>query len=666
MYTSKNKILISKLSVSFFKYLSFLFFISYFLLRVGNMAYAQTEAEPWSNIKGIRIGGQLIPFETNFSLVNNNWSVIKATAQEHQKPKYIRDGNKQIVTTKIDSVSFIETIEDGQEGMANVNVAVSSNSVVKNDAVFFVLTLPLKSYTQATGIFNSSLPWKYFDIKLKGFPKDFAFTIDSINLTSKNCKLQFFFDKPTEIIFKKNIDTADKTVRVYFSLAGAGLQKDSTVQKNFTIKASGTIDNRMVTFKLNTSKEGKPFDGFGGNFRLQNPKADPQVIDYCLQNLRVAWGRVEFPWRFWQPEENVDPVAAAKDGKLNLHVQQSMEMAARLSKMGIPIILSGWFPPQWAVVGKLNMPPVNGVWGNPLDSTKMNEIYKSITDYILYLKNNYSADVTLFSFNESDLGINVRVSPSEHDKLIKGLGAYFKSHGLATKMLLGDNSDATTYQFIYPALHDPDAKPYIGAISFHSWRGCDNETLKKWKAASDELKLPLIVGEGSIDAAAWNYPAIFEEQIYIMQEIDLYTQLLAVCQPLSILQWQFTSDYSPMAGGGIFGNNEPLRPTQRFWNFKQFASTPKGLFAMPITGDRPNITVAAVGDNKKKIYTIHVVNNGAARNATLTGLPSSVKNMNIYTTDKINAVKKGALLKVINGVVKFHVNSESFTTLISG
>ena len=123
-----------------------------------------------------------------------------------------------------------------------------------------------------------------------------------------------------------------------------------------------------------------------------------------MQNLRVAWGRVEFPWRFWQPEENVDPVAAAKDGKLNLHVQQSMEMAARLGKMGIPIILSGWFPPQWAVVGKLNMRPQNGVWGNQLDSSKMTKIYKSITDYILYLKNNYGAEVALFSFNESDLG----------------------------------------------------------------------------------------------------------------------------------------------------------------------------------------------------------------------------------------------------------------------
>jgi hypothetical protein len=51
---------------------------------------------------------------------------------------------------------------------------------------------------------------------------------------------------------------------------------------------------------------------------------------------------------------------------------------------------------------------------------------------------------------------------------------------------------------------------------------------------------------------------------------------------------------------------------------------------MPVTCDRPNITVAAFGDNRKKIYTIHIVNNGADRNATLTGLPASVKSMNIY------------------------------------
>ena len=375
---------IPKSSFCFSKYSVpiFLVFLLTILIFV-NKVMAQSEVEPWGNMAGIRVGGQLIPFETNLSLVSNNWSVIKSTAQERQQPKYMRDGNKQIVTTKIDSINFIETVADTKEGLANINVAVSSGGVIKSDAVFFVVALPLADYNSA--IINQhgvGAPRTY----ISNLKIDKTYTTTEVSFISKSRKIEFVFDKPTEIIFKNDADTTNKIARVYISLTGGDSKKDSSVEKNFTIKASGTIDNRPVTFKLNTLKEGKPFDGFGGNFRLQNPKADPQVIDYCLQNLRVAWGRVEFPWRFWQPEENVDPVAAAKDGKLNLHVQQSMEMAARLGKMGIPIILSGWFPPQWAVVGKLNMRPQNGVWGNPLDSSKMMEIYKSITDYILYLK----------------------------------------------------------------------------------------------------------------------------------------------------------------------------------------------------------------------------------------------------------------------------------------
>ncbi len=614
---------ISKSSTTFFRYVS-LFFIIFCLLLIFNVAHSQAEVEPWGNITGIRTNGQLIPFETSLSLVENNWSSIKSTGQEKQRPKYMRDGSKQIINTKIDSVNFTETIEDSKDGSADVSVAVSSNTALKMQNVFFNISLPDADYTSAvTGLNKTDAPRKY--IELKG-PEDFTTRVSEISFISTSNNLKLTFDKPTSVTIKKNPLSNNNAAEVYISLLDSNTEAGTTAIKKFTIKAGGYIDNRSVTFKLNTSKEGKAFDGFGGNFRLQNPKADPQVIDYCLQNLRVAWGRVEFPWRFWQPEDSIDPVAAAKEGKLNLHVQQSMEMAARLGKMGIPVILSGWFPPQWAVIGKLNMRPVDGVWGNQLDSSKTNKIYKSIADYILYLKNNYGVEVALFSFNESDLGINVRITPAEHDALIKGLGAYFKSQGLATKMLLGDNSDATTYEFIYPALHDAEARPYIGAISFHSWRGCDNETLKKWKAASDELKVPLIVGEGSIDAAAWNYPAIFQEQIYILQEISLYIRLLSVCQPLTILQWQFTSDYSPLAGGGIFGDNGPLRPTQRFWNFKQLASTPKGLFALPITCDRSNITVAALGDNKRKEYTVHIVNNDADRNAILTGTSGFCEN----------------------------------------
>ena len=44
----------------------------------------------------------------------------------------------------------------------------------------------------------------------------------------------------------------------------------------------------------------------------------------------------------------------------------------------------------------------------------------------------------MFSFNEIDLGINVRQTAREHAELIKTLGAHFASRGLATKLALGD------------------------------------------------------------------------------------------------------------------------------------------------------------------------------------------------------------------------------------
>ncbi|HYJ64939.1 MAG TPA: hypothetical protein VEV62_14430, partial [Parafilimonas sp.] len=509
--------------------------------------FAQTEVEPWGNITGIRIDGQLMEFETSLRVINNDWSQIKATAQEHQQPKFIRDGNKQTITTKIDSFYFKENvIENIPQHEAKIIVGFTSKKSTDSTQLYFCIQLPAVYYKNGSVIItNQNKQNKY---AVSSLNKNILATATTINCISLQRQLQISFDSSSSVIIKKQ---NDETVYLYIPLQTGGIQSEQTGEKTFTIKASGTVDKKLVTLKLNTKNKGSLFAGFGGNFRLQNPKLDPQVVDYCLNNMRVAYARIEMPWMLWQPVENSSPIDSAKAGKLNPHVKESMEMAQRLSKMNIPIILTAWFPPKWAVVGELHFRHKEGEeWGNPIDSTKAQEIYKSIADYIFYLKNNYGVDIKLFSFNESDLGINIRQTGEEHATLIKGLGAYFESHGLQTKMLLGDNSDATTYSFIYPAMKDTATHRYIGAISFHSWRGWDTETLQKWRDAATQMHLPLIVGEGSIDAAAWNYPQIFQEQIYALKEINLYVRLLNICQPLSILQWQLTADYSPLIGGG--------------------------------------------------------------------------------------------------------------------
>jgi hypothetical protein len=310
-------------------------------------------------------------------------------------------------------------------------------------------------------------------------------------------------------------------------------------------------------------------------------------------------------------------------------------------------------------------PGPDGVWGNPLDTSKTNEIYKSIADYIVYLKEEYGVKIRLFSFNESDLGINIRQTGVEHAQLIKGLGTYFETRGLDTKLLLGDNSDATTYSFIEPAMKDPATHPFIGAISFHSWRGWDKSTLQKWADAAAQLGRPLIVGEGSIDAQAWGYPAIFEEPVYALKEINLYTRLLSICQPESILQWQLTADYSLLAGGGIFGDNTPLRTTQRFWNLKQLGATPANLNAMSIESDASDVSCAALGDKAKNDLVFHLVNNGPTRGATLSGLPKTIHSLKMYVTDQSRSMKKERSIRVSNGVARFKLYQTSFISLFS-
>jgi O-glycosyl hydrolase len=629
-------------------------------MAFAGKAYSQAEVEPWGNITGIRKHGQLFEFESAIKVVNGKH--FASTAKERQRPHFKRDGDEQIVNTNIDSLFFKETVKDLSPGKIKVTLTLYAHADNDFSGVYFCVALPRADYSNGlvrlTGVSDSL---KHFvDVN-----NDFGETAKGVEFKSATRGLKIKFGQPAMVMLKKNRGNGYDERQLYVALKLNGIGKGDSVQAVYTIKASGDIDKAPVSLTINTARPGRAFDGLGGNFRLQNPKNDPQVIDYCLQNLRVAYSRVEMPWRFWQPNKDVDPTASADSGKLPPAVKKAMEMAHRLDSMGIPVILSAWFPPAWAITGKTNFRPVNGTWGNPLNKDNMDAIYKSIADYILYLKSKHGVNVKLFSFNESDLGINVRVTAQEHDDFIKGCGAYFAAHGVATKMLLGDNSDATTYKFIYPALDDPDARQYIGAISFHSWRGWDTGILQKWADAATKLNVPLIVGEGSTDAAAWNYPDIFQEQTYALKEINLYTRLLAICQPESILQWQLTSDYSPLIGGGIFGNNEPLHPGQRFWNLKQLSITPKGLFAMPVTCDKANISVATLGDNDKNVYAIHLVNNGTTRKVTLTGLPLGVKQLQIYNTSKASYFKQGGPVKVKNGEASFRLPATSYTTLIS-
>ncbi len=570
------------------------------------------------------------------------------------------------------------TVNDTGNGRAGIDVKTTAVEDTTLTGVFLCFELPVEEYPDADITLIDStastmepvaLFPKRFGRMPAGFPmRSFLIqaSVKGFRVESSQQKLEVRSEQPVEFILQKgNPRFGNPNPQLYLRLMPGRDTNGQTSEKSFLIKVSGEIDRKPVHIAIDAERPGREFDGLGGNFRIQNGKLDPVIIDYCLNNLNVRWARVEMPWRSWHSIESTNPLEAARAGKLDPSVRSAMEMTQKLARRHIPIIVSVWYPPVWAISGEPNFRNDNGIFGNPLNPRKMRSVIKSIGEYFVYLKEAYGVQPDLFSFNESDLGINVRMTGQEHADFIKKLGAYFASKELSTKMLLGDNSDATTIDFIQPALDDPATHQYIGAISFHAWRGCDNWTLSTWADAAKELNVPLLIAEGGTDAQAHQYPDVFLEPSFAQDEIDIYVRACDIAHVCSILQWQLTADYSLLAGGGVNGVEGPLHPTQRFWNMKQLGLVVPGSFILPTRCDKEAVSCAAFGDIADSVYTIDLVNKGASRTVVLSGIPESVKEFRLYVTDQKRGMKDDRTVSVSDGQAKFTLDEFGFTTLVS-
>lgn len=589
-----------------------------------------TEVMAWSNITGVRMDGELVDFESTLR-VGDPERYIEMTGRERQNNvRYHREDASQIVSIPMHGAHFTQKVTDIDHQTVNLEWTAEADAT-SDEGAYFCLTFSGDNYADAA-------------YRIKG---------REISIVSATRSVSLKFDRKVKAFTRKEGDGTT----VYVTLMPT-LQKGEKSGLSAVMKTSCTRRDEKAEIALDLGKPGNSFIGFGGNFRLQNPKNDPEVISYCLDNMRVAMGRVELPWRHWHPEEAMDPTTS----ELHPHVRQSLEMAQRLERMGMPIALACWFPPQWALEpGSVRRS--GGVAALRLDPEKKEAIYRSLCSYIRFAKERFGVEFDYFSFNESDIGIDVLHTADEHKDFIKEFGAVLASEGLPCKMFLGDNSDATTISFIKPALADPETHKYIGAVSFHSWRGCDDKTLKEWAQAAESINVPLIVGEGSTDAAAHRYPQIFNESTFALYEINLYTRICAICQPLTILQWQLTSDYSPLWGNGIFRSEGPLRPTQRFWNLRQLAMTPENSFAIPTACSEKNLNTAAFANIARGETAVHIVNNGGACKAEITGLPEDASQAIVYVTNS-GQNSTAQALKPSSGVLALTLPAESFVTII--
>src|SRR5689334_9115258 len=107
----------------------------------GYGAFGQAELQPWGNITGIRVDGQLMAFQSSIRVVGTD-SRITSTGKERQQPKYSRSGNVQTVTTQMNNLYFTERVEDSAAGIAKVTIQCTSKTDTTIRGIYLCIELP--------------------------------------------------------------------------------------------------------------------------------------------------------------------------------------------------------------------------------------------------------------------------------------------------------------------------------------------------------------------------------------------------------------------------------------------------------------------------------------------------------------------------------------------
>jgi len=173
------------------------------------------------------------------------------------------------------------------------------------------------------------------------------------------------------------------------------------------------------------------------------------------------------------------------------------------------------------------------------------------------------------------------------------------------------------------------------------------------------------VTELGVDAAAWQTHS-FNSFHYALQEVRMYQELLLSARPQGTMQWEFTNDYSIVNEEKLPDGTVKLTPTVRFWFVKHFCNlTPPQCDVLTTTSDQPKVlfTAFAGRDGNLPVYTLHVANFGAQRQATITGLWDGIASWRAVRTSETGAFQELPPVVPKDGTVELELVPQSLLTL---
>ena len=449
------------------------------------------------------------------------------------------------------------------------------------------------------------------------------------------------WDQPRAVTLTDRWEATGRSYRLRIRLWTGPLLQE-TVAERLTVQLTGTAHAAPAVLSVDPAQPRYAFDGFGANYCWGT---ESPVTAYTLDQLQLAWSRHELKAILWDAQR-------AQPGPM---LTSDFERIARLQRLGVPWIISLWRLPERFYVDP-NQRPM-GTFGRQIAGERWPELLELLGSYLLHLKEKYGAEPDLFSFNEPDLGVSIGLTPEAHREALKRIGAHLEQLGLKTRMLLGDTANPRdSHTYVLATAADAAAMRHVGALSFHSWGGGTPAQYQAWAEVAAWLQLPLLVGEAGTDPGSYRNRT-FDSYAYGLQEAQQLQDLLRYACPTASLYWQLTDDYA-VARLDAQGH---VQPTGRFWLLKHFHNlTPPKSRVLTSASDQAEVSISAFA--RGEALTVHLLNTGAARPATLTGLPAGT--WRCVTTTEEAGFQETVLTLTGSGPQALALPARSLTTCV--
>jgi len=635
-----------------------------------------THLDARGRIVGLALDGEWLDVRHDLRLFRPDWEGMVTLTAGTETTLSVGDaataGSGLIEPAPGQRCRYFQRVETAPRA-ARVTLTVVAESGLDIEGVFLWLQLPLADFAGGSAVLlnGSALPAV---VALPGgeSAEDHAVGGDNaqaVTLLSatRRLSLTLGFDRPAYVQIQDGRHGGGDHLGLLITLRPGRMAAGEVASLGVAMAVQGEADRRPITIEVDAGRSLGRFEGIGGNYCFGIESAHTR---YTLDNLRVGWARTQMSLAEWEPANDNDDASRADLGFLASHdgdgtgLRREFELLGELSRRGIPVCISVWGLPEW-MYEESGAPAWQN--GRRLAEGMREEAAEAVVSYLHYARQKYGAEPRLFSFNEPDYGVRVRLTAEVHRDLIAALGRRLAEAGLRTKMLLGDVTNPWgKLAYVQPAADSEGARRHVGALAFHSWGGAPAAEYAAWRGLADRLGVPLLVTEVGVDSEAWR-DGSFTSWPYALREMWMYQELLRHAAPAALLQWELTSDYSLLDGDA--GASSGLIPGRRFWLLKHLADlTPPGADCVETTTGPGRVIASAFlrrdGDAAPAL-ALHIANPGAGRRAVVSGIPAGIVEVTPFVTNPESAFARRGTIPVAEGRVEIELPAQSLTTLTS-